>query len=58
MTQSEFADRLVGSRFRPAIREALRLVFVDGKTQTEAATATGVHRKAVSRAVASFKKRL
>jgi predicted DNA-binding protein (UPF0251 family) len=58
MTPAEFADRLVGSRYQATIREALRMVFVEGKSQTDAAKAVGVHRQAVSRAVASFQKRV
>ena len=57
MTQSDFADALVGTRYRQPIRDALRMVFVDGMSQTDAAAAARVSRQEVNRAVASFKKK-
>ena len=58
MTDSEFANALVGSRFQGKTRDALRLVFVEGKSQTDAANSCGLHRNAVNRAVKKLLERL
>lgn len=51
MTKSDFSDLLLGRRFSPSIRKALEMILVDGKGQTEAAEANGLHRQAVNRAL-------
>jgi predicted DNA-binding protein (UPF0251 family) len=51
MTDSEFANALLGKHFHDKTRQALRLVFVDGKSQTDAAKMVGIDRQTVWRAV-------
>jgi predicted DNA-binding protein (UPF0251 family) len=51
MTDSELANALIGKHFHDKTRQALRLVFVEGKSQTDAANIVGLHRSAVWRAV-------
>jgi predicted DNA-binding protein (UPF0251 family) len=58
VTPSEFANALVGTRFQGKTRDALRLVFVEGKSQSDAARQTGLHRNAVYRATKKFKERI
>lgn len=51
MDISEFSDRMLGKRYQPKVREALRLVLVDGKGQTEAANIVGIKKQQVNRAI-------
>lgn len=51
MTESELANALIGKHFHDKTRQALRLVFVDGKSQTDAAKQVGIDRQTVWRAV-------
>ena len=57
MEASNFADALVGTRYREPIRVALRLVFVEGKSQSDAARITGMSRQQINEAVKSFQKK-
>jgi predicted DNA-binding protein (UPF0251 family) len=51
VTDSELANALIGKHFHDKTRQALRLVFVDGKSQTDAAKQVGIDRQTVWRAV-------
>jgi predicted DNA-binding protein (UPF0251 family) len=51
VTDSELANALIGKHFHDKTRQALRLVFVDGKSQTDAANIVGIDRQTVWRAV-------
>lgn len=51
MTDSEFANALLGKHFHDKTRQALRLVFVEGKSQVGAAKIVGIDRQTVHRAV-------
>lgn len=57
MTKSDFADLILGRRFSSSMRNALEMILVHGRGQTEAAEKNGLHRQAVNRAVSSFKSR-
>jgi predicted DNA-binding protein (UPF0251 family) len=51
VTDSELANALIGKHFHDKTRQALRLVFVEGKSQTDAAMKVGIDRQTVHRAV-------
>ena len=54
MTQSDFADKMLGRRFQGSVREALRLIFVEGKSQSDVARKLGLSRQQVNNAVRKF----
>lgn len=55
MTESELSNALLGKHFHDKTRQALRLVFVEGKSQTDAAKQVGVDRQTVWRAVKNLR---
>lgn len=55
MTTSDFSDILLGTRFSQKMRDALRLVLVDGKNQTDAAKSSGISRQQVNAAIRSLR---